>query len=52
MNTENWIRYNTLKDFKDRAKRLVEKDKAEHEGKQQITIPHPTIKKTYILKYI
>lgn len=50
--TQNWIKDSTLKDFKRQAIKLSAKEKADNEGKVQVTIPHPTLKRTYILKYI
>jgi hypothetical protein len=52
MTTENWIKTDVIKDSKQRANKLSAQDKAEHEGKKQVTIPHPTLKKTFIIKYI
>ena len=49
---QNWIKDSTLKEFKSQAKKLSAKEKAQNQGKKQVTIPHSTIPKTFILKYI
>lgn len=49
---QNWIKDSTLKEYKSQAKNLSAREKAKNEGKRQVTIPHPTIPKTFILKYV
>jgi len=57
MKTENWVRTETLSDYQKQALRLVEKRKLwEREqlkqGKREVRIPHPTVDKTFIIKFI
>ena len=52
MTNENWIRTSTLKEFKNQAKKAVTETNAKHQGMRQVTIPHPTFKRTFILKYV
>lgn len=52
MTNENWIKTESLKEYKNQAKKKVIQHDKYVEGKRQVTIPHPTIPKTFILKYI
>lgn len=49
---QNWIETERLNDYKKQAKAKVSETNKQNEGKTQVTIPHPTLKKTFILKYI
>lgn len=49
---QNWIKDSTLKEFKSQAIKLSAKEKADKEGKRQVTIPHPTSPRAVIIKYI
>jgi len=49
---ENWIKEETLINYKKKAKMLVKKHEELIRGKKQITIPHPTSPRAVILKYV
>jgi len=54
---ENWIKEETLINYKNRANRESEKNKIREadelaKGKKQITIPHPTSPRAVIIKFI
>lgn len=49
---QNWIETERPNDYKKQAKKKVSETNKQNEGKRQVTLPHPTLKKTFILKYI
>jgi hypothetical protein len=57
MVNENWVKTDVLTDWQKRAKKFVEERKKWEQdqikqGKKEVKIPHPTLKKTFIIKYI
>ncbi len=49
---ENWVHEHTHDNFKKTAKKLAVESEKKNEGKRQVTIPHPTLKKTFIIKFV
>lgn len=56
MKNENWVKAEDNAYFKNQAHKLVEDRKRWErqqlkEGKKEVLIPHPTIPRTFIVKY-
>lgn len=49
---ENWVHEHTHESFKRTAKKVAVETEKKNEGKKQVTIKHPTLPRTVILKYV
>lgn len=49
---ENWIKTESLNDYKKQAKEVSIERSEKVKGMKQVTIPHPTSPRAVIIKYI